>query len=58
MTEKKYARDEIRSGRVNILISTGTLESVFRIQDMDAFINYDFPENFNDYLFRLKNIED
>ena len=31
LLEKKYVRDEIRSGRVNVLISTGTAESIFKL---------------------------
>jgi hypothetical protein len=50
-------RDAFRSGNCNILISTGNAESVANLRNINIFINFDFPEKFEDYLFRLKNVK-
>jgi len=43
LDEKKFVKDEIKSGRVTVMISTGGSESIVNLSKVDAFINYDFP---------------
>ncbi|CAB4056480.1 ATP-dependent RNA helicase DED1,DEAD-box ATP-dependent RNA helicase 20,ATP-dependent RNA helicase DBP3,Probable ATP-dependent RNA helicase ddx17,DEAD-box ATP-dependent RNA helicase 14,ATP-dependent RNA helicase DBP2 [Pyricularia oryzae 70-15],DEAD-box ATP-dependent RNA helicase 40,ATP-dependent RNA helicase-like protein DB10,ATP-dependent RNA helicase DBP2-A,ATP-dependent RNA helicase DDX3Y,ATP-dependent RNA helicase dbp3,Probable ATP-dependent RNA helicase DDX5,ATP-dependent RNA helicase ded1,ATP-dependen len=47
------ALDKFRSGRINILVATDVASRGLDVNDIKVVINYDFPNNIEDYVHRI-----
>ncbi|CAD8086215.1 unnamed protein product [Paramecium sonneborni] len=51
--QRDYIMQDFRNGRVNCLITTNLASRGLDVSDVDVVINYDFPENIEDYIHRI-----
>ncbi|CAD8180221.1 unnamed protein product [Paramecium octaurelia] len=51
--QRDYIMQEFRNGRANCLITTNLASRGLDVSDVDIVINYDFPENIEDYIHRI-----
>jgi len=55
--KQQYERDrvlaEFKSGRINIMVATDVAARGLHVEDIAVVINYDFPNNCDDYIHRI-----
>lgn len=51
--EREWAIKELRDGRMSLLVATDVAARGLDIKDLDRVINYDFPNNTEDYIHRI-----
>ncbi|CAK56769.1 unnamed protein product (macronuclear) [Paramecium tetraurelia] len=51
--QRDYIMQDFRNGKVNCLITTNLASRGLDVSDVDVVINYDFPENIEDYIHRI-----
>ncbi|CAK71981.1 unnamed protein product (macronuclear) [Paramecium tetraurelia] len=51
--ERDYIMEDFKTGAINCLITTNLASRGLDISDVDVVINYDFPDNIEDYIHRI-----
>ncbi|CAD8177412.1 unnamed protein product [Paramecium pentaurelia] len=51
--QRDYIMQDFRNGKVSCLITTNLASRGLDVSDVDIVINYDFPENIEDYIHRI-----
>ncbi|CAD8171747.1 unnamed protein product [Paramecium pentaurelia] len=51
--ERDFIMDDFKTGAINCLITTNLASRGLDVSDVDVVINYDFPDNIEDYIHRI-----